>query len=57
MNKDLTLKEIEIAREKVPMKIIFEPEIIANFIFEIIENFANYTTGSTFVIDGGRSLT
>ena len=46
----------EVALSKVPLKIIFEPEQIANFCFTIINEFAHYTTGSIFTIDGGRSL-
>lgn len=41
---------------KVPMEIIFKPEEIARFSYEILKNFSLYTTGSVFVIDGGRSL-
>lgn len=48
-NKDLALS-------KVPLKIIFEPEQIANFCYTIINEFSSYTTGSIFTIDGGRSL-
>lgn len=42
--------------QKVPMRIIFEPEQIADFAYNIIENFADYTTGSIFTVDAGRSL-
>lgn len=41
---------------KVPMEIIFKPEEIARFGYEILKNFSLYTTGSVFVVDGGRSL-
>lgn len=41
---------------KVPMNIIFKPEEIARFIYEILNKFSLYTTGSVFTIDGGRSL-
>ena len=51
---DISKKES--AREKVPLKIIFKPEQIAMFAYTIIENFSKYTTGSVFIIDGGRSL-
>lgn len=44
------------ALEKVPLNIIFEPIQIANFCYNIIEEFSKYTTGTIFVIDGGRSL-
>lgn len=56
MNKDLTEKEKEIAKNKVPLKKIFEAYEIANFIYDIVNNFSKYTTGSIFTIDGGRSL-
>ena len=46
----------EIARAKVPLKIVFNPVQIANFTYVIIKVFSKYTTGSVFVIDGGRSL-
>ena len=42
---------------KVPLKIIFTPDEIANFAKIILTSFSKYTTGSIFVIDGGRSLT
>ena len=38
------------------MKIIFEPEQIASFAYNIIVYFADFTTGSIFTIDAGRSL-
>ena len=41
---------------KVPMEIIFKPEEVARFTYEILKNFSLYTTGSIFTIDGGRSL-
>lgn len=46
----------EEARCKVPLRIIFKPNQIAMFAYIIVENFSEYTTGSTFVVDGGRSL-
>ena len=42
--------------EKIPMKWIAEPEEIAVFVVNILKNFCDYTTGSIFTIDGGRSL-
>lgn len=51
-NLDLKIQ----AKSKVPLKIIFEPIQIANFCKIIVEKFSQYTTGSIFVIDGGRSL-
>ena len=56
MNKDLTEHEKEIAKNKVPLKKIFEAYEIANFTYDIVNNFSKYTTGSIFTIDGGRSL-
>lgn len=49
-------EEKENALKKVPLNIIFKPEDIARFIDTIIKSFSKYTTGSVFVIDGGRSL-
>lgn len=46
----------EQARAKVPLGIIFLPNEIASFAYKIINDFAKYTTGSIFTIDGGRSL-
>ncbi len=45
-----------VVMEKVSLKIIFIPTQIARFIYMIIKEFSSYTTGSVFVIDGGRSL-
>lgn len=42
--------------EKIPLKWIAEPEDIANFTINVLESFSDYTTGSIFTIDGGRSL-
>lgn len=47
--RDETLK-------KIPMKWIAEPNEIANLVMEVLEKFSDYTTGSIFTIDGGRSL-
>lgn len=49
--------EREIALSKIPLKKIFLPSEIAMFIKVVLEYFSKYTTGSVFVIDGGRSLT
>lgn len=46
----------EVALAKVPLKKIFLPDEIAVFIKTILEVFSRYTTGSIFVVDGGRSL-
>lgn len=48
--------EKEEAIKKVPLKIIFNPKDIACFIKVILNSFSEYTTGSIFTIDGGRSL-
>lgn len=59
-NMNLIWKENPVLKQealsKVPLKIIFTPKQIAFFISIIIKNFSSYTTGSIFVIDGGRSL-
>ena len=49
-------EEKEVALAKVPLKKIFLPDEIAVFIKTILEVFSRYTTGSIFVVDGGRSL-
>lgn len=41
---------------KIPLKWIAEPEEIAEFVKVILEKFCDYSTGSIFNIDGGRSL-
>lgn len=46
----------ETARAKVPLQIIFQPEDIARFGYVVCAEFAPYTTGSIFTVDGGRSL-
>lgn len=58
MNKEWEVypERKQIARSKVPLNIIFEPDEIANICYNIINNFSEYTTGSIFVVDGGRSL-
>ncbi len=42
--------------KKVPLKIIFDPKQIARFCYIIIKEFSKFTTGTIFVIDGGRTL-
>lgn len=42
--------------KKVPLEIIFEPNQIANFCYQIIKEFSTFTTGTIFIIDGGRVL-
>lgn len=49
-------EEKKVALAKVPLKKIFLPDEIAVFIKTILEVFSRYTTGSIFVVDGGRSL-
>lgn len=50
-------KEKELlARNKIPMKHICTGEEIADYSYDIIKDFSSSTTGSIFVIDGGRSL-
>ena len=44
------------AMKKVPLGIIFQPEDIARFGYTICTEFALFTTGSIFTVDGGRSL-
>ena len=58
MNKiwEYYTKKKEIAVNKVPLKLIFKPKQLAIFIKIIVESFSEYTTGSNFIIDGGRSL-
>lgn len=58
MNKDWINNEDEVkkVRNKIPMKWIAEPCEIAEFVKIVLEKFSDYTTGSIFNIDGGRSL-
>ena len=49
-------EEVENVKNKIPMKWIAEPSEIAEFVKIILEKFSDYTTGSIFNIDGGRSL-
>ena len=46
----------EEAKKKVPLGLIFRPGDIARFGYCICTELAPYTTGSIFVVDGGRSL-
>lgn len=48
-------KKLE-AISKIPLKWIAKPEEIARFLKIILEEFSDYTTGTIFSIDGGRSL-
>ncbi len=58
MNKEWLENSEEVNKviSKVPLKIIFEPDEIAIFAKNVLDLFASYTTGSDFIIDGGRSL-
>lgn len=58
MNKEWldNSKEVDKVISKVPLKILFEADEIARFAKNILDLFASYTTGSDFIIDGGRSL-
>ena len=48
--------EVNIARNKIPLKYICNPEDIADSIYNVINDFSYKTTGSVFVIDGGRNI-
>lgn len=58
MNKEWLDNALEVndVISKVPLKILFEASEIASFAKNILDLFAAYTTGSDFIIDGGRSL-
>lgn len=58
MNKEWldNSKEVDKVISKVPLRILFEADEIARFAKNILDLFASYTTGSDFIIDGGRSL-
>lgn len=58
MNKifEENINELNKAREKIPLKYICKPDDIAKFIYDIINDFAYKTTGSIFVVDGGRNI-
>lgn len=59
MNKIFEEKEsvANIAKNKIPLKCICNPEDIADSIYDVINDFSQKTTGSVFVIDGGRNIT
>lgn len=46
-----------VAKNKIPLKHICNPNEIADYVYDIINDFSTVTTGSIFVIDGGRNLT
>ena len=45
-----------VAKNKIPLKHICTPVEIADYAYSIINDFSKATTGSVFVIDGGRNL-
>jgi NAD(P)-dependent dehydrogenase (short-subunit alcohol dehydrogenase family) len=45
------------AKNKIPMKHICSPNEVADYVYNIIKDFSTATTGSVFVVDGGRNLT
>lgn len=52
-------ENVDIEKEairKIPLRYISKTSDIANHIYNILNNFSYCTTGSIFVIDGGRSL-
>ena len=58
MNYGFKTNEVSVknARERIPLKKICQPTEVAQYIYDIINDFSKYTTGSIFVIDGGRNL-
>lgn len=46
-----------IAKGKIPLGHICTPKEISKYAYDIINDFSKSTTGSVFVIDGGRNLT
>lgn len=51
-------KTIEsVAKNKIPMKHICSPNEVADYVYNIIKDFSTATTGSVFIVDGGRNLT
>lgn len=58
MNSDFkTNREaIETAKKRIPLKKICQPKEIAQYIYDVINDFSKNTTGSIFIIDGGRNL-
>lgn len=49
-------KKVETTLSKIPLRWIAQPEEIAKFTSNILENFSDYTTGTIFTIDGGRNI-
>ena len=58
MNKEFEYDEkiVKQTLNKIPLNYICKPTDIANYVYSIIKDFSLYTTGSVFVIDGGRSI-
>lgn len=58
MNKDWLgdYSKTKSVRDLVPMEIIFTPKQVGEIVYNIINFFSQFTTGSIFTIDGGRSL-
>ena len=58
MNKSFEENDLEVSivKNKIPLKYICQPDDIATSIYDIINNFSSKTTGSVFVIDGGRNI-
>ncbi|MBQ4558594.1 MAG: SDR family oxidoreductase [Clostridia bacterium] len=54
INDENILKSV---KSKIPLGKIESAEAIAKYILIILENFAENTTGSNFIIDQGRSIT
>ena len=51
-------KSVEsVAKNKIPLKHICNPNEVADYVYNIIKDFSSATTGSVFVVDGGRNLT
>lgn len=58
MNNEFNVnpKIIDEVKEKIPLRYISTPDDIANHIYNIIKIFSEATTGSIFMVDGGRNL-
>lgn len=54
--ENLTEEQINIDRDKVPMKRYGKPEEVAFAVAFLLSDCASYITGSSLVIDGGRHL-
>ena len=58
MNLDFSFdsKQEKETLEKIPLKHICTPEQIAQYVYDLINMFSTETTGSIFVVDGGRNI-